>query len=102
MEPKHRDKLGIRIWLYLYILDQADWDTGEVLEWRDGDAADGLQMPKRTVRQQRQQPIQMTIFTAIITECYYFIISLTTCFCLLYIISYIGLSNIHFHLNILL
>jgi hypothetical protein len=55
LEPKHRDRLGIRIWLYFYILDQADWDAGKVLEWRDGDAADDLQMPKRTIRQQRQQ-----------------------------------------------
>ena len=55
LEPKHRDRLGIRIWLYFYILDQADWDTGAVIEWRDGDAADDLQMQKRTVRQQRQQ-----------------------------------------------
>ena len=55
LEPKHRDKLGIRIWLYLYILDKADWDTGQVLEWRDGDAGDELDMPPRTVRQQRQQ-----------------------------------------------
>ena len=55
LEPKHRDCLGIRIWLYFYILDQTDWDTGKVLEWRDGDAADDLQMPKRTIRQQRQQ-----------------------------------------------
>ncbi len=55
LEPKHRDRLGIRIWLYFYILDQTDWDTGTVLEWRDGDAADDLQMPKRTIRQQRQQ-----------------------------------------------
>lgn len=55
LEPKHRDRLGIRIWLYFYILDQADWDTGSVLEWRDADAADDLKMQKRTVRQQRQQ-----------------------------------------------
>ncbi len=55
LEPKHRDCLGIRIWLYFYILDQTDWDTGTVLEWRDSDAADDLQMPKRTIRQQRQQ-----------------------------------------------
>ena len=55
LELKHRDKLGIRIWLYVYILDHADWDTGQILEWRDGDAADDLQMPKRTLQQQRQQ-----------------------------------------------
>ena len=55
LEQKHRDSLGIRIWLYIYILDQADWDTGQVLEWRDGDAADELVIPMRTIRQQRKQ-----------------------------------------------
>ena len=55
LESKHRDKLGIRIWLYLYILDKADWDTGKVLEWRDADTADELDIPHRTIRQQRQQ-----------------------------------------------
>ena len=55
LEPKHRDKLGIRVWLYLYILDQADWDTGKVLEWRDAATADELDMQARTIRQHRQQ-----------------------------------------------
>jgi len=55
LEPKHREMLGIRIWLYIYILDNADWDTGEIREWRDKDAADELQMPWRTLQRQRQQ-----------------------------------------------
>lgn len=55
LDPKHRDKLGIRIWLYLYILDQTDWETGKIFEWRDKDAAFALQMPWRTLQQQRQQ-----------------------------------------------
>ena len=53
LEPKHRDALGIRIWLYLYILDNTDWETGKMLEWRDSDAADSLRMPQRTIRDQR-------------------------------------------------
>jgi len=55
LEPKHRERLGIRIWLYVYILDNADWDTGQIREWRDKDAADEMQMPMRTLAQQRQQ-----------------------------------------------
>jgi DnaD/phage-associated family protein len=55
LAPKHRDKLGIRIWLYLYILDQVDWETGKILEWRDKQAAEDLQMPWRTLQQQRQK-----------------------------------------------
>ncbi len=55
VEPKHRDKLGIRIWLYLYILDQADWGQGAVINWIDKNAADELGMPISTVRKQRRQ-----------------------------------------------
>jgi len=55
LEPKHRERLGIRIWLYVYILDNADWETGQIREWRDKDAADELDMPWRTLAQQRQK-----------------------------------------------
>ncbi len=55
LEPKHRDRLGIRIWLYVYILDNTDWETGQIREWRDKDAADEMQMPARTLTQHRQQ-----------------------------------------------
>jgi len=55
IDPKHRLALGNRIWLYLYILDVADWDTGKVIEWRDKAAADELQMPLSTVRTQRRE-----------------------------------------------
>lgn len=55
LAPKHRNNLGIRIWLYLYILDQADWETGKIFEWRDKEAAEDLQMPWRTLQQQRQK-----------------------------------------------
>jgi len=55
IDPKHRMALGNRIWLYMYMLDIADWDTGKVIEWRDKAAADELQMPLTTVRTQRRQ-----------------------------------------------
>lgn len=54
IDPKHREALGIRIWLYLYLLDMADWKQGTVIEWRDRDAADELQMPLATLRSQRK------------------------------------------------
>ncbi len=54
-DPRHRRTLGARIWLYLHIIDRADWDKGAVLEWRDEDEADALEMPVRTLRQQRKQ-----------------------------------------------
>jgi hypothetical protein len=54
-DPKHRITLGNRIWLYLYILDVADWDTGKVHHWIDRAAADDLQMPLSTIRTQRRE-----------------------------------------------
>ncbi len=54
-DPRHRRTLGARIWLYLHIIDRANWDKGAVLEWRDVDEADALDMPVRTLREQRKQ-----------------------------------------------
>lgn len=55
LDPKHREAIGIRIWLYLFILDRANWEEGAVLTWRDQDAAEDLEMPIDTIRQQRRQ-----------------------------------------------
>ena len=55
LEKKHRDRLGIRIWLYLYIVDIADWDSGEVNMWKDANAAKDLEMPISTIRKQRKR-----------------------------------------------
>jgi DnaD/phage-associated family protein len=55
LAPKHRDKLGIRVWLFMYMLDICDWETGKILEWRDKEAALDMQMPWRTLQQQRQK-----------------------------------------------
>jgi hypothetical protein len=55
LTPEHRNKLGIRIWLYLYMIDRTNWETGKIFEWRDKPEADDLEMPWRTLQQQRQQ-----------------------------------------------
>lgn len=55
LQPKHRIQLGVRIWLYLHILDRADWETGKVLEWVDENEAEVLEMPVKTLRHQRRQ-----------------------------------------------
>jgi len=55
LAPKHREAIGIRVWLYLFILDRANWEEGAVLTWRDQDASEELEMPIDTVRQQRRQ-----------------------------------------------
>lgn len=55
LEPKHREKIGPAFWLYVYILDRADWEQGAVLEWKDPAVADELQMELTTVREHRRR-----------------------------------------------
>ena len=55
LEPKHREILGIRIWLYLYMLDKVNWETGIIYGWKDEDEAEDFSMPHRTLQKQRQQ-----------------------------------------------
>jgi len=55
LTPEHREKLGVRVWLYLYMIDRADWDAGAIYGWKDKDEADDFGMSWRTLQQQRQQ-----------------------------------------------
>ncbi len=55
LEPRHRLKMGVKIWLFMHMIDRVDWETGIILEWVDQSEADTLQMPLRTLRQQRSQ-----------------------------------------------
>src|SRR3972149_1690517 len=54
-DAKHREAMGNRIWLFLHLVDRADWDTGTVHDWRDKDEADEMSMSPLTVRNQRQE-----------------------------------------------
>jgi hypothetical protein len=54
-EPKHRLAVGECVWLFEYMLDIADWDTGIIHDWKDEAAADDMQMPLRTLREQRRK-----------------------------------------------
>lgn len=54
LEPKHRKAMGKQIWLYLYILDQVDWEAGAIIGWTDEQAAEELGIPVRTLTGQRQ------------------------------------------------
>ena len=58
IDPKHKVAMGNRIWLYLYMLDRADWSTGEIHKWRDRDAEDDMGIPRRTVQDQRQDLVK--------------------------------------------
>lgn len=51
---KHRETMGIRVWLYLYMLDRCDWETGIVYGWKDKDEAADMEMEWRTIQQQRR------------------------------------------------
>jgi hypothetical protein len=54
-EPKHRLAMGECVWLFQYMLDIADWETGKIVDWKDQAAADDMQMPIRTLREQRRK-----------------------------------------------
>lgn len=55
LTPRHREALGIRVWLYMYMIDQADWETGKIFGWRDKEEAENMGMPWKTLQKQRQK-----------------------------------------------
>jgi len=54
LDPKHIERLGQAWYLYLYILDQADWEKGIVTNWKDEYAADDLNKPVSLIREHRR------------------------------------------------
>jgi len=54
LEPKHIEQLGQAWYLYFYILDNADWETGTIKEWKDKYAADELGKPLGMIREHRK------------------------------------------------
>ena len=54
LEPKHIDKLGQAWYLYFYILDNANWETGTISEWKDEYAAQDLEKPIGMIREHRK------------------------------------------------
>lgn len=54
-DPKHRARMGECVWLYMHIIDRADWETGIAYEWRDQEEAAEMGMPLDTLRRQRQK-----------------------------------------------
>lgn len=55
LEKKHREKMGACVWLYLYMLDNVDWDTGKLEGWKDADHAETMELSIRTLQGQRQK-----------------------------------------------
>jgi len=55
LEPKHRLKIGPAWYLYLYILDRANWEKGVIFEWTDDSAAAELEISIVTLRSHRRR-----------------------------------------------
>ena len=55
LEPKHRFALGEFVWLYIYMLDMANWEVGAIQEWSDAAASEEMEMPIDTLRYQRKK-----------------------------------------------
>ena len=54
-DPKHRKQMGESSWLFFQILRRVNWKTGTVVEWRDEDEADYMEMPVNTLRRHRRK-----------------------------------------------
>jgi len=55
LEPKHRFALGELIWLFIYILDITNWESGIIEEWSDRGTSEEMDMPIDTLRDQRRK-----------------------------------------------
>lgn len=55
LEPEHRERMGVRVWLYMHMIDIVDWETGTIEGWKDGEQAEKFGMEFRTLQAQRQQ-----------------------------------------------
>ena len=53
LDPKHRRKMGESRWLYDYMIDKANWESGQIHEWVDRYAADEMELPLATLRKHR-------------------------------------------------
>jgi hypothetical protein len=54
-DPKHRSRMGECVWLFMHIIDRADWETGIAFDWKDREEAADMCMPVDTLRRQRQK-----------------------------------------------
>lgn len=54
-DPKHRAAMGECVWLFMHIIDRADWETGIAYDWKDREEAAEMSMSAETLRDQRQK-----------------------------------------------
>ena len=55
LEPKHRFALGELIYLFMFILDKTNWESGVIEDWLDIGASEEMEMPVETLRDQRRK-----------------------------------------------
>lgn len=53
-DPKHERQMGKAIYLFLYMLDICDWETGTITGWVDANAASDRECHIQTVRKHRK------------------------------------------------
>lgn len=54
-DAKHRAAMGECVWLYMHIIDRADWEMGIAYDWKDKEEAADMGMPVDTLRWQRHK-----------------------------------------------
>lgn len=54
-DPKHREAMAEGIWLYQYLIDLADWETGKVYDFKDEDCAADMAASVSWVRKWRRR-----------------------------------------------
>jgi hypothetical protein len=64
-DPKHRAAMGECIWLFMHIIDRADWETGIAFDWKDEAEAADMSMPLRTLREQRRKLADLGYITCV-------------------------------------
>lgn len=62
-DAKHRAAMGECIWLFMHIIDRADWEKGIAFDWKDEQEAADMGMPVRTLREQRRKLDELDYIT---------------------------------------
>ena len=64
-DPKHRERMGMAVWLFLHIVDAADWETGMVYDWRDKEIGIDMTASTATIREWRQKLTDLGYITCV-------------------------------------
>jgi hypothetical protein len=62
-DPKHREAMGMAVWLFMHICDAADFEKGIVYDWRDKEIAVDMSISTNTVRDWRARLVEKKYIT---------------------------------------